>query len=175
MPLVRRDIHSSLPLQTLLYYNIWYSAMFIPLMLFIYLHKTATYDVDEEFVIVAPILGGLFTLIEAGRIRLGYVGNLKEKIPELSAFLLLTCFPTIGLIVFLTFIQMPMLPPEPIIGFPLLLIMVLEIIFSYQGVRLLIKKQTAAFFRLCQDNPKAAGGAAAAADGGLGDTITGSL
>lgn len=110
--------------------------------------QTQTYQVDEEFRIVSPILLGVFTLVELGRIRLGFVGNLRERvrlgacpaaasalalrrlttccsqIPELSAFLLLTCFPTLGLIVFLTFIQMPMLPYEPIIGFPLLLMLV---------------------------------------------------
>lgn len=119
------------------------------------LPQVLTYAIMEEFAIVTPILTFVFGVVEIARLRLGYSGNLRERVPELSAFLLLTCFPSIPFVGFLTFGQVPMLPREPIIGVPLLLILIAEVVFAYRGVRMLIKKQTAQFFRLCQEAPAA--------------------
>lgn len=49
----------------------------------------------------------LWSCTELARVGLGYVGNIKERVPMVSAFLLLTIFPQLVAVLFFTFLQDP--------------------------------------------------------------------
>jgi len=52
----------------------------------------------------------LWSCTEFTRIALGYVGNVSERVPMMSAFLLLTIFPQFVAVFFLTARQDPVEP-----------------------------------------------------------------
>ncbi len=72
------------------------------------LNKLQNYKFQNSilFILTLPIFS-LWCCIEIVRIGLGYIGNLLEKVPMISAFLLLTIFPQLVAILFLTFLQDP--------------------------------------------------------------------
>ena len=94
------------------------------------------------------------------------------QVPELSAFILVTFFPQLPIVIVLGVIQVPVLPIEIIMSMPFAVLLVrctcatcalpacvftgcsrpqiVEMFLSYKAVRALIATQTAQFFRLCQ-------------------------
>ena len=72
------------------------------------LNKLHNYKFQNSIltILTLPIFS-LWCCIEIVRIGLGYIGNLLEKVPMISAFLLLTIFPQLVAILFLTFLQDP--------------------------------------------------------------------
>jgi hypothetical protein len=107
---------------------------------------------------VTPILFAMWGAIELFRLRLGASGNLRERVPELAAFLLLTAFPALPLVGFLCFGALQRLPMETALGMPMVVFLVLEIVVALRTVRAFIAQQTAQFFRLCQERDVPQGG-----------------
>lgn len=101
--------------------------------------------------IVQPSLFSVWALAEIARLRVGYSGNVKQRIPELSAFLMLTIFPTFPFMGVLTFLRIGWsLPIDRIPGWFQIGFYILEIIEATIAVRRLIRAQTAQFFRQVQ-------------------------
>ena len=69
----------------------------------------------------------------------------------LSAFLLLTIFPQLVAVTFFTFLQDPVFPFDKSGGSLMLLFLVSELFVGKRSVDKLIQRQTAQFFRLCQE------------------------
>jgi hypothetical protein len=82
------------------------------------------------------------------------------QVPELSAFLLITVFPSIPLLVFLTFVAFDALPADKVSGWPLVVFTFLEVWYAYVAVRRFIRSQTALFYRLVQEDSMTEGGMA---------------
>uniref|UniRef100_A0A8C2D5X4 Zgc:112294 n=1 Tax=Cyprinus carpio TaxID=7962 RepID=A0A8C2D5X4_CYPCA len=88
------EVSSHLPLQMLLYFNIFFFP-FWWISEVLMLHLKCTYD---QCLLVTEMV--LINIFEVLRVYLGYVGNLKEKVPELAGFwlilflfqLLILCF-----------------------------------------------------------------------------------
>ena len=58
-----------------------------------------------------PFAYGIFTLFEGARLYFGYTGNAEENVPQLSAFVIGTCFPQLPLLVYLGFGQLSIVFP----------------------------------------------------------------
>ena len=85
---------------------------------------------------------------EASRFYFGYFGNLRELVPQISAFLMLTVFPALFAMVFLTFGQEHRFPFDTVAGSLMIIALVVEIIVGCRAVQTLIARQTAQFYRL---------------------------
>ncbi|XP_076007232.1 transmembrane protein 17A [Genypterus blacodes] len=135
---------SHLPLQMLLYFNMfyfpcwWFSAVFMLEVKFYYLPGY------YQALLITGVT--LLTIIEVVRLYLGYIGNLGEKVPELSAFWLLSfMFQLPVLLFFLTDEGIIILPLERAVHSLYLLILLAEILASLRAVRTMTRKLTLLF------------------------------
>jgi len=163
---------SSLSLQQLLYYNSLYSMIHCVFVVGMLVWKVrarsarasrlgrgrflqvTNIDMNIIMKFVVPIFSVVWVLAEAIRLMLGLSGNIRERVPELAAFLLLTVFPQIPVVAFLSLGALNRTPIDYIIGIPQLAMLFLEAIFAYFTVRRFMRKQTAEFFRACQTDPQ---------------------
>uniref|UniRef100_A0A3P8SQT8 Zgc:112294 n=1 Tax=Amphiprion percula TaxID=161767 RepID=A0A3P8SQT8_AMPPE len=141
----QEDLVSHLPLQMLLYFNMfyfpcwWFSAVF---MLEVKFYHLAGYY--QALLITGMIL---LTLIEVVRLYLGYIGNLKEKVPELAAFWLLSfMFQLPVLLFFLTDEGIIILPLERAVHSVYLLFLLAQILASFLALRTMTRKLTLLFY-----------------------------
>jgi len=116
-----------------------------------YYTRLKTYWLEDFMIVLIPLCFGIWFLTEWSRLWFGYYGNLHEKVPQLCAFLLLTFFPQIPCTIFLAFLQSRHMPVEKPLNYVMLAFEVIEIGISYHAVKVFIRKQTASFFRLCQE------------------------
>jgi hypothetical protein len=102
-----------------------------------------TFEYDNLMSLIVPIFLAVFAVAEPLRLYLGFSGNLHEKVAMLcdrvggcearvqqravvpctqvsnmSAFLLLTAFPTVPVAAFLSFLQRQRMPIEIYLGIP---------------------------------------------------------
>uniref|UniRef100_A0A3P9JPT7 Zgc:112294 n=1 Tax=Oryzias latipes TaxID=8090 RepID=A0A3P9JPT7_ORYLA len=136
---------SNLPLQMLLYFNLfyfpcwWFSAV---VMLDIKFHHLAGY---YQALLITGLV--LVTIIEVIRLYLGYVGNLEEKVPELAAFWLLSfTFQLPVLLFFMTDEGILILPLERGIHLVYLLFLLSQILTSFMALRTMTQKLTLLFY-----------------------------
>jgi hypothetical protein len=94
----------------------------------------------------------VWAIAEVFRLWFGYAGNVQEKVPQLSAFILVTIFPQVPCLVYLTFAQAILLPADLLFGSLQLFFCVTELYLCYGAVRVLVARQSANFFRLLQDD-----------------------
>ena len=142
------DYSSSLPLQMLLYFNV----CFFPCWLFsltfvlpILALATANYHV------ILMVFAFIFkAVIECVRLYLGYAGNLAERMPELTAFCLLTIIFQIPLSIFLLIYQLiATIEVQLALIFAVeilyLTFLVLEAGFGIYAVRIMVTAQSSRF------------------------------
>jgi transmembrane protein 17 len=79
-------------------------------------------------------------------------GNLKERVPELSTYILVTIFPQMPFIIYLAYVQPVLFPADPILGSFMLVFLCVQVVFGLQTVRMLIRSQTARFLRVCEED-----------------------
>ncbi|KAJ8415315.1 hypothetical protein AAFF_G00422950 [Aldrovandia affinis] len=88
----------------------------------------------------------LLTIFEGLRLYLGYVGNLKEKVPELAGFWLLTfLFQLPILLFFLTDEGIVILPLERAVHSVYLLFVLSEVLAAFLALRAMSRKLTLQF------------------------------
>lgn len=75
-------IVSDLQLQKCLYFSIWSGLWFGAVEIALCIFKLTQLDVSRrrEDGVILPILVGLWSVLELFRIRLGYIGNLGERV-----------------------------------------------------------------------------------------------
>ena len=85
--------------------------------------------------------------VEPIRLYLGYDGNLREKVPTLIGFFLLTGFFQLPLALFLVLTQQyAVLPLDRAIHIPLLLFLVAQLITAYRALNRLVTAQTSSIY-----------------------------
>uniref|UniRef100_UPI003AAB4F08 transmembrane protein 17A n=1 Tax=Centroberyx gerrardi TaxID=166262 RepID=UPI003AAB4F08 len=141
---VVNELVSHLPLQMLLYFNMfyfpcwWFSAVLMLELKFYYLP-----GYYQALLITGMIL---LTVIEVARLYLGYIGNLKEKVPELAAFWLLSfMFQLPVLLFFLTDEGIIILPLERAVHSLNLLFLLAQILAAFLALRAMTRKLTLLF------------------------------
>lgn len=87
------EIASNLPLQMLLYFNVFFSIFWGALTLALMLFKENYLAVNTAYRVLSPLLLSVWFVIEPLRLFFGYVGNLQEKVPQLTGFWLFTLIP----------------------------------------------------------------------------------
>ena len=148
---------TSLPLQLTLYFGVLYTtlmAITFPPVIYYKLH----FEISDSLVYLHASLAILHVLIlEPFRYYLGYRGNLRENVPDLFLFLILTVFPALVLAV--AMIALPGLLSDtkcggraciqPVERAMFLLdapLVVLQLFFGIGGLRRLIAKNTQEFY-----------------------------
>lgn len=142
------DYSSSLPLQMLLYFNVCFFPCWLFSLTFILPVLTLVGDNNHTILMVFAFV--FKTVIEFVRLYLGYTGNLAERMPELTAFCLLTIIFQIPLSVFLlvyplaaiTTVKMSLIFAVEILY---LTFLGLEAIFGVYAVRVMVAAQSSRF------------------------------
>jgi transmembrane protein 17 len=135
---------SSLPLQVTLHFNVLFSIMYLILIGATCMSKVLYYN---KKVAISSIT--VWVCFEVVRLYYGMSGNMNEKVPELSAYLLITIFPQIPFALYFAYIQPVLFPVDPILGTFMLLLLLFQIWAGLITTRKLIRNQTAQFMRLC--------------------------
>uniref|UniRef100_U3JWI9 Transmembrane protein 17B n=2 Tax=Muscicapidae TaxID=36291 RepID=U3JWI9_FICAL len=142
------EVLSSLPLQVMLYFNVYYFPVWClaeGIMLHLKYHLLPWH---YQFLLVTAFL--ILSLAEGCRLYLGYLGNLQEKVPELAGFLLLSFLIQLPLLLFLLAdSQVIHLPLEVPMHSLFLAFLLLEIVAAFLALRTMTK-QLAAQFHLRQ-------------------------
>uniref|UniRef100_A0A6T8KGF0 Transmembrane protein 17 n=1 Tax=Hemiselmis andersenii TaxID=464988 RepID=A0A6T8KGF0_HEMAN len=160
--LTNTTVASSLPLQMLLYFNIHYSIFWTFLTLAIMIYKDTYLGVNSAYRILSPLLLSVWCLVEPLRLYFGYVGNLQEKVPQLTGFWLFTLLPQIP-IAFFFIISLPLritgettsggeviqgsiqLPFDRAGSIVLIVMLGIEAIVGYIALRVMVKSQVLKF------------------------------
>jgi hypothetical protein len=135
---------SSTNLQMILYYNFFFSlayTWFYALTIrWKYLNSG---DVRAQF--VTPALFVIWALVEAGRLYVGYTGNMNEDTPGMAAFIFLTIFPQFILMLYFVGMQTPLFGFDKIWNGIMLFILALELIVAWRNMSIFIADKTARF------------------------------
>ncbi len=150
------QISSSLAFQTLLYLNTFLSLVYalsnMSLCILKLYHFKFTSNLQEVLLLPTFLIWGVG---EMSRTYFGYVGNLKELVPQMSAFLLTTIFPQLPCVVYLAYYQEFLMPFDLAVGSIMLGVIVVELGVGYVTLHGLIERQTSQFYRLCQEEEDA--------------------
>ncbi|EKX33113.1 hypothetical protein GUITHDRAFT_98434 [Guillardia theta CCMP2712] len=146
------QIASSLPLQMLLYFNVFYSIFWGALTLALMLFKENYLIVNQAYKVLSPLVLSVWFLLEPVRLYLGFVGNLQEKVPQLTGFWLLTLIPQLP-IAFFFVLSLPVrvsgLPLQlsfDLAGSIILTVFVfLEVIVGFFALRSIVRSQVLKF------------------------------
>ncbi|XP_028680009.1 transmembrane protein 17A [Erpetoichthys calabaricus] len=135
------QVVSHLPLQMLLYFNVFYFPFWWlseVLMLELKLPLLAGYY--QVLIIMGMVV---ITSTELLRLYLGYVGNLQEKVPELATFWLLTVFFQLPLLLFFqTDEEVVILPLERAVHLIFLLFLISETVMAFLALKAVTQKLT---------------------------------
>ena len=85
-PLRNTPLLSNLPLHQALYFNFFYSIIYTLIQLLLLIYKYRNYS-EWRIAFVTPIFYVIYLLLEPYRLYLGWQGNLKERVPQLAAFI----------------------------------------------------------------------------------------
>mmetsp|Transcript_31749 Transcript_31749/g.90164 ORF Transcript_31749/g.90164 Transcript_31749/m.90164 type:complete len:170 (-) Transcript_31749:265-774(-) len=146
MHLTHRRICSSLLLQQLVYYNIWYSmAWFVTKCILIgsrYVYGLRIVDPDE----VRTVMIVFFIPSEPIRLLSGFAGNLQENVPLLGFFMVLTIFPSCPICLYLLFGQEWKTPIDTAIQIVMTAFLFLELAVGLYAIIRMIDSQRKQFY-----------------------------
>lgn len=103
--------------------------------------QTQNMEYDRAVKILSPTIFAIWSIAEAPRLLFGYTGNLKEKVPQMASFVLLTFFPSLPALCYFLFAEVNKLPLEwalHVIQFGFTLA---ELYFGRRALSLLIRSQ----------------------------------
>lgn len=138
-----RSIASSYPLQMLLYFNLYYSIVWVAGQIAIFDWKVNRGLEDPTF---TAIVIAVWVITEPFRLSFGWAGNLQEKVPQLTAFFLLTIVPQIAIMLYMVAASRNVQVYEYTTSGIMLLFLLPEVFFSYYTTRTLVQIQTQRFY-----------------------------
>ena len=142
------DSVTSVALQQCLYFNVLLASVYFAFCVMnIWSKSDLVYQSTLNRALTTPMVV-FWAAAEVCRIYCGYVGNLNEKVPETSAFLLVTTFPQLPALLFLTFVQEHTYPMDYFGGILMLVLTASELAIGAAAFQSLIRHQTAQFYRL---------------------------
>jgi len=154
------EIVTSLPLQMLLYFNLQYSLMFFIMECIVFKwkidnftgpHPAASSSTGSTSLLLTQdriltiIFLFIFGMVEPFRLYLGYTGNLREKVPQLIAFVFLTLFPQIFPIGYFLIFQKNV-PFDFAVNLLMLCFLVPEFFIGCWTTRKLLQSQSTKFY-----------------------------
>ena len=142
---------SSLPLQRLLLFNLCSSGVYLACEVSLTTAKLlrgAPPPPPAPAPYALPALLCAWAALEALRLWLGYAGNLRERVPELCAFWLLTLVPQLPIVLFLTFFQAALASGAPLdlaAGLIPAALLLAELVVGAAALRALIARRAAEY------------------------------
>lgn len=143
-----RHKDEKLPLAVLIHYNVYFSLIFGTLTGRFVFEKTRHFEFDTEFQrdLLVPVFL-VWWLAELPRLYVGQKGVLRDKLPEIAAFLLLSLFPQIWIVIYLAFLQEFVFTFDRVLGVTMLMAILAESCLSWRLLRSIIARQSALFRR----------------------------
>ncbi|XP_030647599.1 transmembrane protein 17A [Chanos chanos] len=133
------EVVSHLPLQMLLYFNMFYFPFWWISEVVMLDLKFSVLPGYYQCLLVTGMV--LLTVFEVLRVYLGFVGNLKEKVPELAGFWLLSFLFQLPIILFfLTDEGLVILPLERAVHSIYLVFLLGEVLASFSALRTMSRK-----------------------------------
>ena len=143
-PALGHELVASLPLQMCLYFNLLFLPCWAAVLAVVFHTKLDRMDFLSRYIYVTVAAGAL--LMELARLYVGYMGNLREDVPDLAGFwlitLLLAC-PLHGILLFNS--GALRLAPELAVVGPQAVFVVTELALGYVAVRRLAQHQVRKF------------------------------
>ncbi|KAI8823983.1 uncharacterized protein EV422DRAFT_302318 [Fimicolochytrium jonesii] len=144
------EVSSYLPLQILLFFNVWLFPLWTLGMIAIAIWKTTHTEIEGMQRFLMAFALAFFVVVECLRLWFGYKGNLLERVPELAGHFLLTLFPQCLIAIYLAFGQRlgqgSTMPIETVINMIYVAFLVPEALCAYIAARNIIRAQSARFF-----------------------------
>mmetsp|Transcript_15058 Transcript_15058/g.38078 ORF Transcript_15058/g.38078 Transcript_15058/m.38078 type:complete len:217 (-) Transcript_15058:170-820(-) len=140
---VGADVVSSVPLQVTLYYNALFYLLFIVLYIPLFLTKVSESSNSLAQSILYPLVFAIFVVVEPLRLSFGWIGNMKEKVPHLVGFFVLTIFPQTIAAFYLIAWQELIYPLERAVFAVELAVLAPQIVLGFISVRKLMAAQAA--------------------------------
>ncbi|XP_064392157.1 transmembrane protein 17B-like [Halichondria panicea] len=137
------DIVIFLPLQMSLYFNAFYSPLWLVTLVVTLQTKYAVLATHYQFATILIYI--VMVIVETARLYLGYQGNLREKIPELTGFWLLTLLQTPLTLYLLVNMDAVILPLERAVNIVLLLFLLAQLLLGLRALQLMVKAQAVKF------------------------------
>jgi len=136
---------SSLPLQMLIYYNLLFSLIYLVLLGAGAIQKINSFNNFAQLIVLV-----VWIFTEPIRLYYGFTGNLKESVPHLSTYLLMTVFPQLPMVIYLAYFQVLRLPIDAVVGSLMVIFLALQFYFGITTIRTVMKNQTAQFMQLVE-------------------------
>lgn len=137
------EIVTFLPLQVALYFNVFYSPLWVVSCIFALQHKYDALATHYKFVTILVYI--VMFVVEAARLYLAYEGNLREKVPELAGFWLLTLLQTPLTVYLLGNINTIVLPLETAVNIVLLAFLLAHVVLGFRALQLMVRAQAVKF------------------------------
>ncbi|XP_043385703.1 transmembrane protein 17B-like [Chelonia mydas] len=139
------EVLSSLPLQMMLFFNVFYFPFWCLSEGIMLALKYSLLPCYYQFLLVAVFL--ILALADGLRLYLGYIGNLQEKVPELAGFLLLSFLIQLPLLLFLlTDEHIIRLPLETAVHIIYLVFLASEITAAFFGLKVMTRQLATQFY-----------------------------
>ncbi|XP_037081170.1 transmembrane protein 17B-like [Pollicipes pollicipes] len=138
------ELVAYLPLQMCLYFNILFVPCWSAVLVVAFNTKFDRMDFLNRYIYLTVLVGAL--LMEAARLYVGYVGSLREDVPDLAGFWLITLLLACPLHSILLLNTAALrLAPEMAVAGPQVLFVLVELALGYVAVRQLARHQVSKF------------------------------
>ena len=142
----RKD--EKLPLAILMHFNFYLSLVFALLIGRLLLLKHGYYHFCNSFQrsLLVPAYC-TWLVAEIPRLYVGMKGVLRDKLPEMAAFVLLSFFPQVWIAMYVSFVQEIILPLDAVLGMMMVACIVAETALAWRYLRSISARQSALYFR----------------------------
>lgn len=137
------EIVSFLPLQILLYFNVWYAPLWMISLIFALVNKFSDLATHYKFITITIYI--IMFIVEASRLYLGYEGNLREKVAELAGFWLLTLFQVPLTAYLLANVDTILLPLERGVNIVMGVFLCVQLLLGFRALQLMVRAQAVKF------------------------------
>lgn len=146
---VQTEVVSSLALQVLLFFNFSWHLVWLGSMMYAVGWKLLMTERSSLFIYFTPGIVLLAAAVDWARLRMGYSGNLQERVPELAGFILVSVFPVLACCGYFVAIQRmftPTLPIEYVVNGVYCLFLIVELVLAYRMTKSVVSAQAQNFF-----------------------------
>lgn len=145
----RKD--EKLPLAIFIYYNFYLSVVFALLIGRLVLRNLEFDNFKSSFErsLFLPTYC-IWLLAEIPRLYVGQKGVLRDKLPEMAAFLLLSFFPQIWIVLYTSYLQQTMV--DKVLGVMMLVFIAVELALAWRFLRSIITRQSVLYFQRVGSN-----------------------
>ncbi|XP_077544554.1 transmembrane protein 17-like [Haemaphysalis longicornis] len=140
------ELLTSLPLQVLVYFNIFYSPLWLTSRCLCLYVKCRYLSLTQQTICVATLV--MMTAVEPPRLFLGYTGNVGQEMPALAGFWLLGLLLQLPLLAFAAFAGALPLPLERAVDAPMALFLVAQLAAAFGAVRRVTRQPSSRGSRL---------------------------